>query len=305
MGTDLIWRTDSHLRDSVQYQLEREFDVNPADVGITATDGAVTLTGFVHTLAEKLAAEQAAKRVLGVTAVANEIQVTPDSESTDAEIARDAVQALRMQTYVPKDICVTVSDGFVTLEGTVTRQFQREAAEAAVRYLKGVRGLWRSCACNSLEPKQQRWLRRRANRSNFGARDRSILMNNHRKLTGTLVLVACLGSSVVSGQVPPLKRVMRQKLEQSQLILGAVVTSDWAALERHSRELERLTSEPAWAVLKTPEYARQSTAFLHATQDLVKAATDHDLEAAPLAYVSLTLSCVQCHRYVAKARLAR
>ena len=141
MATDLIWRTDRHLRDSVQYQLEREFDVNPAQVGITATDGEVTLTGFVRTLAEKLAAEQAARRVLGVTAVVNQIQVTPDSQRTDAEIAGDAVRALRVQTYVPNDIRVAVSDGFVTLEGTVTRRFQREAAEAAVRYLKGVRGL--------------------------------------------------------------------------------------------------------------------------------------------------------------------
>jgi len=130
-------------------------------------------------------------------------------------------------------------------------------------------------------------------------------MNDYTKLIASLVLVASLGSPVASGQIPPLKRVMREKLEQSQLILGAVVTSDWGALERHSRELERLTSEPAWAVLRTPEYARQSAAFLRATQDLIEAARTHDLEAAPLAYVSLTLSCVQCHRYVAKARIAR
>jgi len=130
-------------------------------------------------------------------------------------------------------------------------------------------------------------------------------MNDYTKLIASLVLVASLGSPMVSGQIPPLKRVMREKLEQSQLILAAVVTSDWGALERHSRELERLTSEPAWAVLRTPEYVRQSAAFLRATQDLIEAARAHDLEAAPLAYVSLTLSCVQCHRYVAKARLAR
>jgi osmotically-inducible protein OsmY len=141
MSTDLFWRTDSYLRDAVQYQLERELDVSPVDVDITAADGAIGLTGFVHSLAEKLAAEQAAQRVWGVIAVANDIQVTPESQRTDAEIARDAVEALRTQTYVPSGVRVTVSEGFVTLAGTVNRQFQRDAAEAAVKYLKGVTGL--------------------------------------------------------------------------------------------------------------------------------------------------------------------
>lgn len=59
MSTDLFWRTDTYLRDAVQYQLERELDVNPADVDVTAADGAISLTGFVHSFAEKLAAEQA------------------------------------------------------------------------------------------------------------------------------------------------------------------------------------------------------------------------------------------------------
>ena len=141
MGTDLLWRTDGHLRDAVQYQLECEPDINPPDVGITAKDGAVTLTGFVNTFAEKLAAEKAARRVYGVKAVANEIQVTPESQRSDAEIARDAVQALRAQTYLSDSIRVTVSGGFLTLEGTVVRQFQRRAAEAAVKYLRGVTGV--------------------------------------------------------------------------------------------------------------------------------------------------------------------
>jgi len=141
MSTDLFWRTDSYLREAVQYQLERELDVNPADLDITAADGAISLTGFVHSFAEKLAAEQAAKRVWGVIAVANDIQVTPESQRTDAEIARDAVEALRTQTCVPRDVHVTVGEGFVMLEGMVNRQFQRDAAEAAVKYLQGVTGL--------------------------------------------------------------------------------------------------------------------------------------------------------------------
>src|SRR4029450_1402566 len=119
MSTELFWRTDSYLRDAVKYQLEFELDVNPADMDIRAADGAVSLTGFVRSFAEKLAAERAATRVGGVRAVTNELKVTPESQRTDAEVARDAVEALRTQTYVPSGVRVAVNEGFVTLEGTV------------------------------------------------------------------------------------------------------------------------------------------------------------------------------------------
>ena len=122
-----------------------------------------------------------------------------------------------------------------------------------------------------------------------------------------IVAVALAGSvwaGVVAGQTVALKRVMQMKLEQSQQILGAMVTSNWAELQRHSEALQQLTRDPAWAVLTTPEYVRQTTAFLRASEDLVDAAKRRDGEAAPLAYVSLTMSCVQCHRYVARARIA-
>jgi hypothetical protein len=101
-----------------------------------------------------------------------------------------------------------------------------------------------------------------------------------------------------------LKRVMQQKLEHSQLILASVVTSNWAEMERHSRSLLDLTNDPAWIALKTPEYSKQSQAFVRAAEDLVDAARRKDGDAAPLAYVSMTLACVQCHRYVARARVA-
>lgn len=138
-----------------------------------------------------------------------------------------------------------------------------------------------------------------------GTKSSELLMKSEMKWIGSIVLSASLGLSAAGNQTPALKRVMREKLEHSQKILEAVVTSDWMALERHSRELERLTDSPAWSVLKTPEYVRQSAAFLRATQDLLEAARQRDLETAPVAYVSLTLSCVQCHRYVARARIAR
>jgi hypothetical protein len=120
--------------------------------------------------------------------------------------------------------------------------------------------------------------------------------------------VAALAASLIvsnsSAQTTALNRLMRQKLEQSQGMLAAVVTSNWADLERRSEALIRITNDPAWMVLNSPEYARQSQAFLRATQDLIDAAKRRDLDAAPPAYVSLTLSCVQCHRYVARARIA-
>jgi hypothetical protein len=84
-----------------------------------------------------------------------------------------------------------------------------------------------------------------------------------------------------------------------------VVTSNWADLQRHSEALQRAAQDPAWAVLTTPEYVRQTAAFLRASEDLVDAAKRRDGEAAPLAYVSLTMSCVQCHHYVARMRIAR
>lgn len=127
-------------------------------------------------------------------------------------------------------------------------------------------------------------------------------------MNGRLIAIAAValiaGSSTSTGQAPPLQRLMREKLEHSQAILAAVVTSDWQALDAHSRELERIANDPAWTVLRTPEYARYSANFLRATQDLRDAATRLDQETAPVAFVSLTLSCVQCHRYVARARVA-
>ena len=121
------------------------------------------------------------------------------------------------------------------------------------------------------------------------------------------VVLAGIGGTVVPpahAQTTALNRVMRQKLEHAQAVLAAVVTSNWAELERNSRALAAITNDPAWMVLQTPEYTKQSEAFVRAANDLVEAASRRDLEAAPLAYVTLTMRCVQCHRYAARARIA-
>jgi hypothetical protein len=123
-------------------------------------------------------------------------------------------------------------------------------------------------------------------------------------LTLSVAAAAGLNFSTAAGQTPQLHQVMREKLGHSQKILEAVVTSNWQALEAESLALKELTMKPEWAVLTAPEYVRHTTAFVQATQDLLVAARERDLDAAPLAYVSLTLSCVQCHRYVARSRVA-
>jgi len=122
-----------------------------------------------------------------------------------------------------------------------------------------------------------------------------------------LALAAVVAMSVTArgSQGPELNTVMREKLAHAQKLLEAVVTSDWTSLETHSRELEQVTNDPRWMVLKYPEYARHSAAFVRAVQTLHTAAAQRDLEKTPQAYVNVTLQCVDCHRYLARERIAR
>ena len=114
-----------------------------------------------------------------------------------------------------------------------------------------------------------------------------------------------LGVATTRSQGPEVNSVMREKLTHAQGILEAVVTNDWVGLETHSRELEDLTRDPRWAALEYPQYARYSTAFVWAIQDLHRAAAQRDMEKTPRAYIALTLRCVECHRHLARERLAQ
>lgn len=124
---------------------------------------------------------------------------------------------------------------------------------------------------------------------------------------GAVVLGAAAASHqrqiVDPAQGPEVHGIMREKLTHAQMILEAVVTSDWASLETHSRELSRLTADPRWNALTYPEYARYSAAFRRAVDDLHDAAVRRDLERSPNAYVAVTLRCVDCHRYLARMRI--
>ena len=137
-------KTDSELQRDVLDELKWEPSVDAAHIGVSAKDGVVTLSGHVSSYAEKFAAERAAKRVQGVLAVANELEVklSTGSRRTDEDIAAAAVSALKANVSVPADkIKVTVSKGWVKLEGEVEWQYQKDAAERAVRYLAGVMGV--------------------------------------------------------------------------------------------------------------------------------------------------------------------
>jgi hypothetical protein len=127
----------------------------------------------------------------------------------------------------------------------------------------------------------------------------------NRKWHVVVALAAFLGLAAGPSQGPALHRVMREKLGHSQKILEAVVTNDWVSLETHSRELEQLTNDPRWMVLKYPEYARHSSEFVRAVQDLRRAAVQRDSEKAPQAYIAVTIKCVECHRYLGRIRLAK
>jgi hypothetical protein len=114
-----------------------------------------------------------------------------------------------------------------------------------------------------------------------------------------------VSAAATASQGPALDRVMREKLGHAQKLLEAVVTSDWVGLETYSRELERLTGDRRWMVLKYPEYAQHSAAFVRAVQALHTAAARRDVDEAPKAYANLTLACVTCHQYLARQRIAK
>jgi osmotically-inducible protein OsmY len=137
-------KTDSELQLDVEDELRWEPGVKATDIGVTVKDGVVTLEGTVDSYAEKWAAQEAVKRLSGVKALAVNIAVEyPGSlQSTDADIAKAAENALEWNVCVPPDrVKVTVANGFVTLEGDVDWEYQSSAAEDEVRYLTGVKGV--------------------------------------------------------------------------------------------------------------------------------------------------------------------
>ncbi len=136
--------SDHQLRQDVLDELEFEPRVNATHIGVGANAGVITLTGFVSSYGEKLAAERATRRVKGVKAIAEEIEVRlpSDKKSSDDEIAGRAVDILKWRVGLPANrISVKVEKGIVTLTGDVDWRFQKAEAEAAIHNLTGVAGV--------------------------------------------------------------------------------------------------------------------------------------------------------------------
>jgi osmotically-inducible protein OsmY len=137
-------KTNSELQLDVQNAIKREPLLSPAEIGVTVKDGIVSLTGTVDSYAKKMEAENTAKKVIGVKALVENIVIEFPNFwiKTDAEIATEVLNALNTNLTLPKDeITVIVEAGWVTLEGALTWDYQRESAKNMVQYLTGVKGI--------------------------------------------------------------------------------------------------------------------------------------------------------------------
>ena len=139
-----MMKSDSEIERDVKDELSWNPDLDATDIAVSVKKGVAMLTGFVKSYTDKFEAEAAAKRVSGVVAVANDIEVRLPSvdERPDPEIARDAVAAIKSQLPISSEkIKVIVKNGWITLEGQVEWQYQRSTAEHAVRRIKGLKGV--------------------------------------------------------------------------------------------------------------------------------------------------------------------
>jgi osmotically-inducible protein OsmY len=137
-------RSDSEIERDVRDELKWDPDLDAEDIAVSVKNGVVTLAGFTRSYTDRLEAEAAAKRVAGVLAVANDIEVRLPAidQRPDPDIARDAVAALKSELPISHDrIKVIVKDGWITLEGAVEWQYQKTTAENAVRKVKGAKGV--------------------------------------------------------------------------------------------------------------------------------------------------------------------
>jgi osmotically-inducible protein OsmY len=137
-------RSDADIKRDVEEELRSDPMVDATDVAVAVKSGVVTLTGFVRNYMDKFEAEAAVKRVVDVIGVANDIEVglSRADQRPDPEIARDAVAAIKSRLPLSSShVRVVVDKGWVTLEGEVEWNYQREEAERAVRGLKGVKGV--------------------------------------------------------------------------------------------------------------------------------------------------------------------
>lgn len=186
----MTYKSDEEIRSEVLSKLGWDARVTATDIGVTVKKGVVTLTGTVGSYAEKLAAKEAAHKVRGVLDVANEIevQIAGEAQCTDAEIARAVRHSLEWDVFVPAEqIHSTVTQGWVTLEGSVESYYDRLQAERAVKHLLGVRGVTNKIAVTAtIKPERVKELieeilevraDREANRISVEVRDGEVTLN--------------------------------------------------------------------------------------------------------------------------------
>ncbi|MBS1688083.1 MAG: BON domain-containing protein [Bacteroidetes bacterium] len=137
-------KNDQQLQQDVMDELKWDPILNASEIGVSVKKGIVTLSGYVNSYSKKIAAESAAKRVKGVSAIAEDIEVRLglDDERNDTEIAEAALDALKWNSNVPNDrIKIKVENGWLILEGEADWQYQKDAAANAVRDITGVKGI--------------------------------------------------------------------------------------------------------------------------------------------------------------------
>jgi len=137
-------RSDDDIRRDVEDELRWDPDMDPTDIAVKVNSGVVTLTGFVRSYMQKYQAESAAKRVAGVIAVVNDLEVRlPEiDERPDPELVRDAIARIKSELPYSWDrIRVIARNGWITLEGEVEWNYQRQRAEEAVRRVRGLNGV--------------------------------------------------------------------------------------------------------------------------------------------------------------------
>jgi osmotically-inducible protein OsmY len=186
-------RTDEQIRDDVLAELKWEPRVQPNEIGVAVNNGVVMLTGFVDSYAKKYAAQQAAHRVRGVRAVANDIEVRLPTavERSDADIASAVVRELELNATVPIDkLDITVSKCWVTLRGEVQWHYQREEAYKVVHSLAGVKGVTNLIVVKprlSLQDLKQKIEEALVRSAQVDARNITVAVNNGRvALQGTV-----------------------------------------------------------------------------------------------------------------------
>jgi osmotically-inducible protein OsmY len=186
-------KSDAQLQSDVQQELRWDPSVGRSEIGTACKNGVVTLSGQVDSYAQKYAATRAAERVTGVRVVADELTVNvPFSfKRTDMDIAHVVAEALRWDVEVPDGkIKARVDEGWVWLDGNVEWEYQRSAAERAVRYLTGVKGV-----TNNLKISKRPWI------PDVKTRIESALKRTAESDAAHIKVDAANGSVTLSGRV--------------------------------------------------------------------------------------------------------